>query len=143
MDPFETPPATQSSVDPFGTPPATPPPAANAADFVNAFRSNIEGVGAFLGGGVAGASASLDALLAPILRGDYAAVGQVSRDLARQASDAAARELDPGLARRRDEAEAARRARAHRVAEMRKPHAQRVVCTILGMPFGNPRGIPY
>ena len=24
MDPFETPPATQSSVDPFGTPPATP-----------------------------------------------------------------------------------------------------------------------
>ena len=36
MDPFETPPATQSSVDPFGTPPATPRPAADVADFVNA-----------------------------------------------------------------------------------------------------------
>ena len=46
MDPFETPPATQSSVDPFGTPPATPRPAPNAADFVNAFRSNIERIGA-------------------------------------------------------------------------------------------------
>ena len=110
MDPFETPPATQSSVDPFDTPPATPRPAANAAEFVNGFRNNVERDAAFLGGGVAGAAASLDALLAPILRGDYAAVGQVSRDLARQAAAA----------------EAARRARAHRVAERRKPHAQRV-----------------
>ena len=126
MDPFETPPATQLPVDPFGTPPATPPPAANAAEFVNAFRNNVERVGAFLGGGVAGAAASLDALLAPILRGDYAAVGKVSRDLARQAAADAAREIDPGLARQLEEAEAARRARAHRVAERRKPHAQRV-----------------
>jgi hypothetical protein len=128
MDPFETPPATQSPVDPFGTPPATPRSAANAADFVNAFRSNIEGDAAFRGGGggVVGAAASLDALLAPILRGDYAAVGQVSRDLARRAADASARELDAGLARRQDAAEAARRARAHRIAEMGKPHAQRL-----------------
>ena len=49
MNPFETPPVTQSTVDPFGTPPSTQPPAVNAADFVNAFRSNIERFGAFLG----------------------------------------------------------------------------------------------
>ena len=36
MDPFETPPATQSSVDPCGTPPATLRPAVDVADFVNA-----------------------------------------------------------------------------------------------------------
>ena len=43
MDPFETPPATQSSVDPFGTPTATPRPAVDVADFVNAFRSDLRG----------------------------------------------------------------------------------------------------
>ena len=37
MDPFETMTATQSPVDPFGTPPATPRPAAEVADFVNAY----------------------------------------------------------------------------------------------------------
>ena len=49
MDPFETPPATQSPVDPFATPPATPRPAADVvevADFVNASWSRLGARGA-------------------------------------------------------------------------------------------------
>ena len=49
MDPFETPPATQSPVDPFATPPATPRPAADVADtadFVNASWSRRDARGA-------------------------------------------------------------------------------------------------
>ena len=49
MDPFETPPATQSSIDPLGTPPATPRPAVDVADganFVNASRSRRDARGA-------------------------------------------------------------------------------------------------
>ena len=45
---------------------------------------------------MAGAAASLDALLAPILRGDYAAVGQVSRDLTQQASGRSCSRARPG-----------------------------------------------
>ena len=61
MDPFETPPATQSSVDPFGTPPATPRPAVDVADFVNALwrRSGARGARHWSAEGATGGARSL------------------------------------------------------------------------------------
>ena len=61
MGPFETSPATQSSVDPFGTPPATPRPAVDVADFVNALwrRRGARGARHWSAGGATGGARSL------------------------------------------------------------------------------------
>ena len=56
MDPFDTPPAIQSSADPFGTPPATPRLAVDVADFVNALwrRRGARGARHWSAGGAIG-----------------------------------------------------------------------------------------